>query len=75
MVSTKGHSCVPVLHMLTLQHMEHVITRDEVMEIERILEGSGDGEMAKMMAVLDPVQHHEDEEIEDEMGEIEDEDM
>ena len=61
--------------MLTLQHMEHVITRDEVMEIERILEGSGDGEMAKMMAVLDPVQHHENEEIEDEMGEIEDEDM
>ena len=56
--------------------MEHVIiTRDEVMEIERILEGSGDGEMAKIMAVLDPVQHHEDEEIEDEMGEIEDEDM
>ncbi|KAL5509555.1 hypothetical protein EMCRGX_G004946 [Ephydatia muelleri] len=36
------------------------------MEIERILEGSGDGEMAKIMAVLDPVQHHEDEEIEDE---------
>eukprot|EP00731_Ephydatia_muelleri_P035702 Em0149g8a len=27
------------------------------------------------MAVLDPVQHHEDEEIEDEMGEIEDEDI
>eukprot|EP00731_Ephydatia_muelleri_P003526 Em0001g3526a len=57
------------------KHMEHVITRDEVMEIERILEGSGDGEMAKIMAVLDPVQHHEDEEIEDEMGEIEDEDI
>eukprot|EP00731_Ephydatia_muelleri_P004655 Em0002g831a len=38
--------------------MVHVITRDEVMEIERILEGGGDGEMAKMMAVLDPVQHH-----------------
>ena len=61
--------------MLTSQHMEHVITRDEVMEIERILEGSGDGEMAKIMAVLDLVQHHEDEEIEDEMEEIEDEDM
>ena len=27
--------------MLTSQHMEHVITRDEVMEIERDLEGGG----------------------------------
>ena len=27
--------------MLTSQHMEHVITRDEVMEIEWDLEGSG----------------------------------